>query len=302
MKIAVLSCEPKAYSTSRLVKEGEQRGHQIRVVNPACCNLVIEQKKPFIYYQGKRLPKLDAIIPRIGTSATFFSSAVIRQFEVMKTLTTLSSVSLIRTRDHLACIQALTKAGLDMPRTVFTNYSNDIQGMMDAVGGPPVIIKLLSDNLKVEGVLAESAKSAASVIEAFNDLRARMIVQEYVNEAAGEELIVFVVSGKVVGSIQRQGKVSYGKAHFIKKVLSKKVALSKEEEDAAVRAAAALKLNVASINMLRSFRGPLINQINSSPSLRSIELVTGENIAGAIFDYIENKGRLTAIEPLKIRA
>jgi ribosomal protein S6--L-glutamate ligase len=274
------------------------------VVDPLECNLVIEQKKPAIRYHGKRLPRMDAVIPRIGCSVTFFASAVIRQFEVMKIFTTISSVSLIRTRDKLSCIQALTKGGVDLPRSVFTNYSDDIPSMVSAVGGSPIIIKLLDDSTEHGGVLAESTLAAASIIEAFNGLKARMIVQEYITEAAGRDLLAFVVKGKVVGAIQRFRKIAYGQTRLIREYSSEKIELSAEEKEAALKSAAALRLSVASVQMLRSNRGPLVLEVNSSPSLRSIEDVTGYNVAGAIYDFVETGKPITKprIPKLKIRA
>jgi ribosomal protein S6--L-glutamate ligase len=299
MKIAILSRDAELYSTSRLVEEGESRGHKVAVLDPLDCTLVLEQKKPMIRYKGELLPKFDAIIPRIGCSATFYASAVIRQFEVMKTFTTISSVSLIRTRDKLSCIQALTKAGVELPKTVFTNYSDDIPSMVEAVGGSPIIIKLLDDADGHGGVLAESTLAAASIIEAFNGLKARMIVQEYITEAAGQDLLAFVVKGKVVGAIQRHRKISYGKTRLIREHSSEKTELSAEEKTAAIRAAAALRLSVASVQMLRSRRGPLVLEVNSSPSMRSIEDLTKYNVAGAIYDFVEKGEPMASVTTSK---
>ncbi len=206
MNIVILSRNANLYSTNRLVQEAEKRGHDVEVIDPLKCDLIIEKEKPTIYYNDRYLDYVDAIIPRIGSSVTFYGCAVVRQFEMMNVFTTVTSDAILRSRDKLRSFQRLSRAGIGMPKTVFTNYSRDVEEVIAHVGGTPVIIKLLEGTQGLGVVLAESKNAAESVLEAFNGLQARVIVQEYIKEAKGSDLRALIVDNQVVGAMKRQGK------------------------------------------------------------------------------------------------
>ena len=287
MNIVILSRNPQLYSTERLVEEGEKRGHNIEVIDPLNCDIIIEKEKPTIFYNNRYLDNVDAIIPRIGTSVTFYGCAVVRQFEMMGVFTTATSDAIIRSRDKLRSSQRLSKAGIGMPKTVFTNYSRDVDKVIDQVGGTPVIIKLLEGTQGLGVVLAESKNAAESVLEAFNGLEARALVQEYIAEAKGADLRALVVNGQVVGAMKRQGKEGEFRSNLHRGGSANIVKLSHEELKVAMNAAKTLKLPVCGVDMLQSSRGPLLLEVNSTPGLEGIELATGRNIAKNIITYIE---------------
>ncbi|TGE23389.1 30S ribosomal protein S6--L-glutamate ligase [Hymenobacter metallicola] len=287
MKLAILSREPKLYSTTRLVEAAQQRGHDVAVIDHMKCNLVLEKGAPGIVYLDNKLEKFDAIIPRIGASATFYGTAVVRQFEMMKVKTAVESQAIIRSRDKLRSMQILSRAGVGMPKTAFTNYSNEVSELIGLVGGAPVIIKLLEGTQGLGVVLAESEKAAQSVIEAFHNLKARIIVQEYIAESKGADLRAFVVNGEVVGAMKRQGKEGEFRSNLHRGGTGTLVKLSRAEKAAALLATKALGLGIAGVDMLQSKRGPLVLEVNSSPGLEGIEKATGLNIAGKIIEYTE---------------
>lgn len=287
MKIAILSRNPNLYSTKRLKEAGEQRGHEILIINPLKCDLVIEKKKPQIYYNGHFLTDIDAVIPRIGASVTFYGTAVVRQFEMMKVFTTVESQALVRSRDKLRSLQVLARAGLGLPKTVFTNYSKDSEAVIDKVGGAPCIIKLLEGTQGVGVVLAETKSAATSVLDAFQGLQARVIVQEFIKEANGSDIRAFVVDGVVVGSMKRQGKEGEFRSNLHRGGTAEVVELTEEEENVALKAAKVLGLGVAGVDMLRSNSGPKIMEVNSSPGLEGIERATSKDIAKSIIRFIE---------------
>ena len=287
MNLAVLSRDSKLYSTQRLVEAAQQRGHDIRVIDHLKCDLVIEKKKPKVIYRGEDIVGLNAVIPRIGASVTFYGTAVVRQFEMMNVFTAVESQALVRSRDKLRSLQILSRAGLGLPKTVFTNYAKDVERTLKEVGGAPVIIKLLEGTQGLGVVLAENKKAAVSVIEAFNGLKARVIVQEFIKEAKGEDIRAFVVDGHVVGAMIRTAKEGEFRSNLHRGGTANVVELTPEEEIAAVKAAHALKLGIAGVDMLRSERGPLIIEVNSSPGLEGIEKATGKDIAAQIIKYVE---------------
>ncbi|MCA6073864.1 30S ribosomal protein S6--L-glutamate ligase [Fulvivirga sedimenti] len=290
MKIGILSRNSQLYSTRRLVEAIEQRGHDAEVIDHLKCNLVIEKNQPTVIYKGRNLDYLDAIVPRIGASVTFYGSAVVRQFEMMKVFTAVESQALIRSRDKLRSLQILSRAGMGLPKTVFTNYSQDTDGIIDAVGGAPVIIKLLEGTQGLGVVLAENRKAAVSVIEAFHGLKARVIIQEYIKEAGGADIRAFVVDGEVVGAMKRQAKEGEFRSNLHRGGSSSIIRLKRAEKSAAIKAAEKMGLGVAGVDMLQSSRGPLILEVNSSPGLEGIEKSTGIDIAGKIVDYLERNG------------
>ena len=285
MKLALLSREPKSYSTQRLVEAAAVRGHEAVVIDHMRCNLVLEKGRPGILYHGKSLEGFDAIIPRIGASVTFYGTAVVRQFEMMKVRTAVESQAIVRSRDKLRSMQILSRAGVGMPKTAFTNNSDDVPAMVKQVGGAPVIIKLLEGTQGLGVVLAESEKAAQSVIEAFHNLKARIIVQEFIAESKGADLRAFVVDGEVVGAMKRQGKEGEFRSNLHRGGVGTLVKLSRAEKAAALLAAKALGLSVAGVDMLQSKRGPLVLEVNSSPGLEGIEKATQLDIAGRIIDY-----------------
>lgn len=285
MNLAILSREPKLYSTQRLVEAAELRGHQVEVIDHLHCNLVLEKGTPGILYEGRRLEGFDAIIPRIGASVTFYGTAVVRQFEMMKVRTAVDSQAIVRSRDKLRSMQILARAGVGMPKTAFTNYSEDVPAMIQQVGGAPVIIKLLEGTQGLGVVLAETEKAAQSVIEAFHNLKARIIVQEFIAESKGADLRAFVVNGEVVGAMKRQGKEGEFRSNLHRGGTGKLVKLTRAEKAAALLATKALGLGIAGVDMLQSKRGPLVLEVNSSPGLEGIEKATGLDIAGKIIEY-----------------
>ena len=285
MKLASLSREPKSYSTQRLVEAALAQGHEAAVIDHLQCNIVLEKGKPGILYQGAPLEGFDAIIPRIGASVTFYGTAVVRQFEMMKVRTAIDSQAIVRSRDKLRSMQILSRAGVGMPKTAFTNFSADVPAMIEQVGGAPVIIKLLEGTQGLGVVLAESAKAAQSVIEAFHNLKARIIVQEFIAESKGADLRAFVVDGEVVGAMKRQGKEGEFRSNLHRGGSGTLVKLTRAEKAAALLATKALGLGIAGVDMLQSKRGPLVLEVNSSPGLEGIEKATGQDIAGRIIEY-----------------
>ncbi|WP_163718371.1 30S ribosomal protein S6--L-glutamate ligase [Mangrovibacterium lignilyticum] len=287
MKIVILSRDHNLYSTKRLVEAGEKKGHEVIVVDHSKCDLVIEKKKPGIIYKGHMITDVDAVIPRIGASVTFFGTAVVRQFEMMKVFTAIESQALVRSRDKLRSLQILSRAGLGLPKTVFTNYSRNVSDIVKSVGGAPLVIKLLEGTQGLGVVLAENDNAAESVIEAFNGLKARVIVQEFISEAQGADIRAFVVDGVVVGAMKRQAKKGEFRSNLHRGGTAEIIELSEDEENAALKAARVLGLGIAGVDMLQSKQGPLILEVNSSPGLEGIEAATGKDIANSIIRYVE---------------
>ena len=287
MKIAVLSRNPKLFSTQRLIEEIQKAGHEAMVVDHSLCDLIIEQEGPSIIYKGQRLEGVDAIIPRIGASVTFYGTAVVRQFELMGAFSAVTSQAIVRSRDKLRSLQILSKNGLGMPKTAFTNFSKGGEKqLIEQVSGAPVIIKLLEGTQGLGVVLAETKKAAQSVVEAFHGLKARIIVQEYIKEAKGSDIRAFVVNGKVVGAMKRQGAEGEFRSNLHRGGVATVIKLSRAEKQAALNAAKALGLDVAGVDMLQSLRGPLILEVNSSPGLEGIEGATGVNVAAEIIKFV----------------
>ena len=287
MNIVILSRNPHLYSTKRLVEEAKKRNHEIEVIDPLKCDIIIEKEKPTIFYKDRYLDYVDAIIPRIGSSVTFYGCAVVRQFEMMNVFTIVTSDAIQRSRDKLRSLQRLSKAGIGMPKTVFTNYSRDVEEVIEHVGGVPVIIKLLEGTQGLGVVLAETKNAAESVLEAFNGLEARVIVQEFIKEAKGADLRALIVDGQVVGAMKRQGKEGEFRSNLHRGGSANIIRLSEDEIRLAMGAARALKLPVCGVDMLQSDRGPLLLEVNSTPGLEGIEGATGKNIAKAIITFIE---------------
>jgi ribosomal protein S6--L-glutamate ligase len=287
MKIAILSRGVRLYSTRRLVEAAEQRGHEVVVLDHLKCVLVIEKGNPHIFYSGKEVTGIDAIIPRIGTSVTFYGAAVVRQFEQMKVFSSVESQALVRSRDKLRSLQLLAKAGIGMPKTAFASAPRNIDNVLEQVGGAPVVIKLLEGTQGIGVILAETHKSAKSVIESFLALKANILVQEFIKEAGGADIRAFIVDGKIVGAMKRQGLPGEFRSNLHRGGSANVIELTKEERETAIKAAKKLGLGIAGVDMLQSSRGPLVMEVNSSPGLEGIEGATGVDIAGKIIEYVE---------------
>ena len=286
MKIAILSQDPALYSTRRLRGAGEAQGHDMRVINYLRCYMNITSRRPSVVYNGKPLEDFDAIIPRIGASRTFYGTAVVRQFEVMGVFATNESQAISRSRDKLRCLQILAKEGIGLPVTGFAHATQDIDGLIETVGGAPLVIKLLEGTQGIGVVLAETYQAAKSVIEAFRGLDANILVQEYIKEAQGADLRCFVIGGKVIAAMKRQGADGEFRSNLHRGGKAAKIKLTPEEISTAIRAAKAMGLRVAGVDLLRSHHGPVVMEVNSSPGLEGIEKVTEIDVAGKIIEYI----------------
>ncbi|GAB2785376.1 30S ribosomal protein S6--L-glutamate ligase [Rhabdobacter roseus] len=289
MRIAVLSTNPDLYSTKRLVEAIKNRGHQPLIIDHVKCFLVVEGGRPSVIYKGKAVEGIDAIVPRIGTSVTAFGCSVVRQFELMKVFTSVKSQAITRARDKLRSMQILTKAGVDIPKTVFAKNPSQVHELIKIVGGPPVVIKLLEGTQGVGVVLAETAKAATSTIEAFYGLRANFLIQEFIAESKGADIRAFVIGNKVVAAMKRQGQEGDFRSNLHRGGEGFAIELSPQEEETAIAAAKALGVRVAGVDLLQSNRGPLVMEVNSSPGLQGIEKTTGVDVASQIIHYIEER-------------
>lgn len=294
MKIAILSRNSKLYSTRRFKEEGEARGHQVDVIDTLHCYMDITSSRPTVRYHGEELPKYDAIIPRIGASVTFYGTAVARQFEMMGTFNVNESVAISRSRDKLRSLQLLSRRGIGLPRTGFANKADNAKDLIKNVGGAPVVIKLLEGTQGIGVVLAETAKAAESIIEAFMGLQANILVQEFIKEAGGADIRCFVVGGKVVAAMKRQGAEGEFRSNLHRGGSAELVKLSKDERATAVNAAKVMGLNVCGVDLLRSQNGPMVMEVNSSPGLEGIEKATGKNVAAMVIDFIEKNASNTS--------
>ena len=291
MKIGILSRNANLYSTRRLVEACLKNGHQVEVIDHLKCDIVIEEEEPKLHYVDHYLEGYDAIIPRIGASVTFYGTAVVRQFEMMGVFTTVKARGLSDSRDKLRSLQLLTKSGIGLPKTVFTNYSKNVEGVIESVGGAPIVIKLLEGTQGLGVILADTKKAATSVLDAFNGLKARVIVQEFIKESGGADIRAFVVNGKVVGAMKRQGKEGEFRSNLHRGGSSSIVELTEKEEQAAIRSAKALNLGIAGVDLVQSHRGPLVLEVNSSPGLEGIERATRFDIAEEIIKYVESNAK-----------
>ncbi len=289
MRIALLSRNPKLYSTQRLVEAAKVRGHEIRVLDVLRCYMNIASHRPEIHYKGETLTGFDAVIPRIGASVSFYGTAVLRQFEMMGAFTLNESVAITRARDKLRSLQLLARKGIGLPVTGYANKPDDIQDLIKMVGGAPVVIKLLEGTQGIGVVLAETPKAAESVIEAFMGLHADILVQEFIKEAGGSDLRCFVIGDRVVAAIKRQAKEGEFRSNLHRGGTASLIRITPEERSTAVRAAQTMGLNVAGVDILRSNHGPVVMEVNSSPGLEGIEKATGKDIAGMTIQFIEKR-------------
>lgn len=291
MRIAVLSRNPRLYSTKRLVEAGLQRGHEVEVIDTMHCYMDITSAKPSVRYKGKALPKFDAVIPRIGASVTFYGTSVVRQFEMMGTYSINESVAISRSRDKLRSLQLMSRKGIGMPRTGFANHPDRIDDLIKNVGGAPVVIKLLEGTQGIGVVLADTAKAAEAIIEAFMGIGANILVQEYIKEAGGADIRCLVVGGKVIAAMKRQAAPGEFRSNLHRGGSASIVRLSPAERKTAVDAAKTMGLNMAGVDILRSNNGPVVMEVNSSPGLEGIETATGKDVAGMIISHIETMAK-----------
>jgi len=291
MKIAILSTNPRLYSTRRLMEAGKERGHEMRVINHKRCYMNITSHRPEIHLNGVSIEGFDAIIPRIGASVSFYGAAVVRQFEMMGVYSVNESVAITRSRDKLRASQLLARKGIGLPVTGFANSPDDTQDLLKFVGGAPVVIKLLEGTQGIGVVLAETNKAAESVIEAFSGLKANFMVQEYIKEAGGSDIRCLVIGDKVVAAMKRQGKEGEFRSNLHRGGSASLIRITPEERSTAVRSAKVMGLNVAGVDLLRSNHGPVVMEVNSSPGLEGIETATKKDVAGTIIEFIEKNAK-----------
>jgi len=291
MKIGILSRNKNLYSTRRLIEAAEERGHEVHVLDVLRCYMNITSHRPSIHYKGEELSGFDAVIPRIGASVTFYGTAVLRQFEMMGVYPLNESVAITRSRDKLRSLQLLARKGIGLPVTGFAHSPDDIQDMMKMVGGAPAVIKLLEGTQGIGVVLAETKKAAESVIEAFMGLKTNILIQEFIKESGGTDIRCFVVGGRVVAAMKRQGAEGEFRSNIHRGGSATLVRLTPEERSTAVRAAKITGLNVCGVDILRSNHGPLVMEVNSSPGLQGIETTTEKDVAGMIISFIEKNAK-----------
>jgi len=302
MKIAILSRNPRLYSTQRLVEAARKRKHTVRVIDPLRCYMSIAPASFAIHFKGKPLGPVDCVIPRIGASSTFYGTAVLRQLELLGVFTPNPSDAVLRARDKLRCLQILSVQGIDMPLTAFGDNPDDTSDLLAMLGEPPHVIKLNEGTQGTGVVLAEKRSASKSVIEAFRGLYANFLVQEFIKEANGQDLRCFVVGNEVVASMQRSSAPGEFRANIHRGGTAASVELSDQERDVAIRAASALGLEVAGVDLLRSSRGPLLLEVNASPGLEGIEGSTGVDVADAIVAHCEARLASRPVVPKPRRA
>lgn len=291
MKLVILSRNSKLYSTTRLVEAAVARDHDCSVVDTLRCSMDIATKDPDIWYRGEELEHINAVIPRIGSSITSYGSAVIRQFEMMGVYCLTDSVALTRSRDKVRALQMLSRKGVGMPRTGFAHSVHNTRDLIQLVGGAPVVVKLLSGTQGRGVVLAETVKAAESVIDAFIELKADFMVQEYIKESGGTDIRCFVIGNKVVASMQRTAARGEFRSNLHRGGSAELVKIKPSERKTAIAAAQTMGLKVCGVDLLRSNRGPLVMEVNSSPGLEGIETTTGRDIASKIIEYIEDHAK-----------
>jgi ribosomal protein S6--L-glutamate ligase len=291
MKIAILSHKASLYSTRRLKEAGQHRDHEMHVIDYLRCYMGITSHKPQVLYQGEALKGFHAIIPRIGASQTFYGTAVVRQFEMMGVFPANESQAITRSRDKLRCLQLLSRRGIGLPVSGFAHSTKDIDGLINIVGGAPLVVKLLEGTQGIGVILAETKKAAEAVIEAFRGLDANILVQEFIKEAGGADLRCLVVGNRVVAAMKRQAQPGEFRSNIHRGATAERVRLTPEERSAARSAARAMGLNVAGVDIIRSNHGPVVIEVNSSPGLEGIEQATGVDVAGKIIEFLEKNAR-----------
>lgn len=291
MKIGILSRKEGLYSTRRLKEAAIARGHEVEVIDTLRCYMNISSKNPEVHYGGRVLDDFDAVIPRIGSKITFYGTAVVRQFEMMGVFSLNESVAISRSRDKLRSLQLLSRKGVGMPQTGFASSPSDVQDLIRIAGGTPLVIKLLEGTQGIGVVLAETKKAAESVIDAFMGLKANILTQEFIKESAGADIRCFIVGGKVIASMKRTAAEGEFRSNLHRGGTAEVIKISKEEKETAINAAKVMGLNVAGVDIIRSNKGPLVLEVNSSPGLQGIETSTGKDVAGKIIEFIEKNGK-----------
>ncbi len=287
MKLVMLARNPNLYSHQRLKEAAEQRGHQLDIVNTLRCYMNIASRRPEIYYNGEKLTGYDAVIPRIGASVTFYGLAVLRQFEMMGVYPLNESVGIGRSRDKLRSMQLLARDGIGLPVTTFAHDPKQTEEVLKLAGEAPLVVKLLEGTQGVGVVLADSNRSAKSVIEAFRGAKVNILVQEFIKEAGGTDIRALVVGGKVIAAMQRQGAEGDFRSNLHRGGSARPIRISPEERSTAIRAAKAMGLNVCGVDMLRANHGAVVMEVNSSPGLEGVEKATDIDVAGKIIEYLE---------------
>ena len=292
MKIAILSRNSSLYSTSRLKEAAEQRGHEVKVIDYLRCVIDVTSHRPALWYGGNKLEDIDAVIPRIGAPHTFYGTAVVRQFEMMGVYPVNESQGIQRSRDKLRSLQLLAAEGVALPVTSFAHSYKDIDGLIALAGGPPLVVKLLEGTQGMGVVLAETRKAAESVIGAFRQLNANVIVQEFIKEAGGSDIRAFVVGNRVVAAMERTAGPGEFRSNIHRGGSAKRIRLTPEERATAKRAARILGLNVAGVDLMRSNHGPVVLEVNSSPGLEGIEGATSIDVAGKVIEFVEMNAKV----------
>ena len=287
MRLVMLARNPGLYSHRRLVAAAQARGHDIDVVNTLHVHMNITSSKPTLRYGGQSLPLYDAVIPRIGASITHYGLAVLRQFEMQGVYPLNESVAIGRSRDKLRALQLLAREGIGLPVTAFAHGPRKAEEVLKEVGGAPVVIKLLEGTQGMGVILADTDASAKSIMEAFSAANVNIMVQEFIQEANGSDIRAFVVGGEVVATMQRTGRKGDFRSNLHRGGKAEAAELSNQERETAIRSAEILGLNVAGVDMLRSARGPVVMEVNSSPGLEGIEGATKVDVAGAIIAFLE---------------
>lgn len=287
MKICILSRSSSIYSTHRLVKAATSRGHKVRVINPLRCYMNITSSRPMVHYKDQLLDDFNVVIPRIGASITYYGSAILRQFEMMGVYSLNESTSITRSRDKLRSLQILSRSDIGLPVTSYAHSTKMTEKLITMVGGAPCVIKLIEGTQGKGVILAETEKAAESVIDGLRQMKAHFLVQEFIKESNGSDIRAFVIGDRVVASMMRQAKEGEFRSNLHRGGTATPVQISNEEATVAIKAAQSLGLNVAGVDLLRSDRGPLVLEVNSSPGLQGIETCTGLDIASMIIEYIE---------------
>lgn len=287
MKFVMLARNPNLYSHQRLKEAAEQRGHQLDIVNTLRCYMNIASRRPEVYYDGKKLGRYDAVIPRIGASVTFYGLAVLRQFEIMGVFPLNESVAIGRSRDKLRSMQLMARDGIGLPVTTFAHDPKQTDEVLKLAGDAPLVVKLLEGTQGIGVVLADSNRSAKSVVEAFRGAKVNIMVQEFIKEAGGTDIRALVVGGKVIAAMQRKGAEGEFRSNLHRGGSAKPIKISPEERSTAVRAAKAMGLNVCGVDMLRANHGAVVMEVNSSPGLEGVEKATGIDVAGKIIEFLE---------------
>ncbi len=291
MKIAILSRDGSIYSCKRLLEAARSRGHSIEVVDPLSCYMNINPGSSAIHYRGRQLAHFDAVIPRIGSASTFYSTAVLRQFEMCGSYPLNESLAIARARDKMRSLQLLARAGIAMPITGFSHSPDDTRGLIEMVGGAPLVVKLVEGTQGIGVVLAETRQAAESVIDAFRGLNAHILVQEFIQEARGSDVRCLVIGGEVVAAIERQAKDGDFRSNLHRGGSARRVTISDSEREIAIKATATLGLDVAGVDILRTSRGPLVMEVNATPGLEGIEKTTGLDIAAIMIQWVEHQAR-----------